>query len=84
MVAPSRTLPLPGLDGFGIIRPLLPPHVAEAGNVVVAGAGFLLILLVLSSDQIGDAIFHVGSSMRHAVGIYDVATGWNMLNFCRT
>ena len=77
-------LPLPGLDGFGIIRPLLPPHVAEAGNVVAAGAGFILIILVLSSDQVGEAIFTMGSAMCHAFGVYDVASGWNMLNFWRT
>ena len=77
-------LPLPGLDGFGIIRPLLPPHVAEAGNVVAAGAGFILIILVLSSDRVGEAIFTLGSAMCHAFGVYDVASGWNMLNFWRT
>ena len=77
-------LPLPGLDGFGIIRPLLPPNVAEAGNVVAAGAGFLLILLVLSSREVGEAIYRVGSNFCHVFGIYDIGTGWNMINFWRT
>ena len=44
-------LPLPGLDGFGIIRPFLPPRIAILSNTF-GGITFLLIFILFTSDSI--------------------------------
>jgi Zn-dependent protease len=72
-------LPLPGLDGFGVIEPLMPPHIALAGRSVAAGAGFFLIFLVISSRQVGHVISRVGSTIIDALGVYGAYDGLAML-----
>ena len=55
-------LPLPGLDGYGVIEPFLPRSVAAALNAVRPWGLFILLALVLSGglDFVWDAGFTVG------------------------
>lgn len=74
-------LPIPGLDGFGIIRPFLPGHVAAAGQAIAAGAGFLLILLVLMSPPVSRTVFGISMHMTDALGFdpFSIIYGLKML-----
>ena len=75
-------LPIPGLDGFGILRPWLPGHIAAAGNAIAAGAGFMLILLVISTPAIGHFIFMAGRHVTDLFGFdpYDISYGYRYLS----
>jgi Zn-dependent protease len=55
-------LPLPGLDGYGVIEPFLPRPVAEALNAVRPYGLVILVALVLSGglDFVWGAGFTVG------------------------
>lgn len=74
-------LPIPGLDGFGIIRPFLPGHIQAASNAAAAGLGFVLIFVVLSVPSIGNHIFRAGLDATTLVGFdpYDVSAGYKYL-----
>ena len=61
-------LPLPGLDGFGIIRPWLPVNIAVRANQIGAAA-FLILLLLVWYTPLGRAIFAVGFGGAYLVGI---------------
>jgi Zn-dependent protease len=61
-------LPLPGLDGFGIVRPWLPVHIAVKANQVGA-ATFLILLLLLWYTPLGRVIFTIGFYGADLVGI---------------
>lgn len=49
-------IPLPGLDGFGIIRPFLPQRVAILSNTL-GGITFLLILFMFTTDSVLSRFF---------------------------
>ena len=76
-------LPIPGLDGFGIIRPLLPGHIAATGNAMAAGLGFALIFLVLNVPVIDHFIFRTGLRLATLGGIdpADISFGYRYLRF---
>ena len=76
-------LPIPGLDGFGIIRHFLPGHIAAAGNAAAAGLGFILIFLVLDVPVISNFIFNAGMKLTTLGGIdsADVSFGYRYLRF---
>lgn len=76
-------LPIPGLDGFGIIRPWLPGHVQAVGNAMAAGAGLLLMLLVLNVPAASRFIFDTGYHVTDTVGIDadDIYAGSRYLRF---
>ena len=76
-------LPIPGLDGFGIIRPFLPGHHAAAGNATAAGLGFVLIFVVLSVPIVRRSIFDTGESLTASVGFdrHDIDVGRYDLSF---
>ena len=73
-------LPFPGLDGFGIIRPFLPPQVAARATQIGAGA-FLLLFLLIWLTPVGGALLRVGVDITRALGIDTaaVAMGFGML-----
>ena len=64
-------LPFPGLDGFGILRPFLPPHVA-AVTAQVGTAAFIILVLLLWFTSLGRYVFVLGLDLTSAFGI---ATG---------
>ena len=76
-------LPIPGLDGFGIIRPFLPGHVQAASNAAAAGLGFVLMFVVLSVPSLARFIFRAGLDATTLVGFdpHDIFTGYRFLRF---
>ena len=76
-------LPIPGLDGFGIVRPFLPGHVQATTNAMAAGLGFVLIFVVLSVPVLGNFIFDVGLKATTAFGFdpHDIFSGYRYLRF---
>lgn len=74
-------LPIPSLDGFGIIRPFLPGHVQAAGNAFAAGAGLVLILIVFNVPEAARFIFRAGLRMTTLAGFdpHDIFVGTGYL-----
>jgi Zn-dependent protease len=78
-------LPLPGLDGFGALRPFLPagfaPQVRKAEGLVI-GALFLAIFLV---PGVGRALFVAAATLGVALGLdpQALAAGWRAFHFWR-
>ena len=73
-------LPFPGLDGFGIIRPLLPKPIAAAAAQVGSGA-FLLLMLALWYTPLGGFVSRLGIEITHELGIAlgPIARGYRMM-----
>lgn len=69
-------LPVPGLDGWGVLEPYLPPHVVDVGRRIAPFGALILFFLLFRfasvSGQLGDAVGHVGS----AVGVPSWLAGW--------
>ena len=76
-------LPLPGLDGFGVIRPYLPPAVQQsamrAGNLVFMGLFFALFFL----QPVADALFGVVYTITELLGVprFDISAGYEAFRF---
>ncbi|MCX8254226.1 putative zinc metalloprotease Rip2 [Beijerinckiaceae bacterium RH AL1] len=77
-------LPFPGLDGFGIVRPFLPPSVAVATRRAGNGV-FILLILALWYTPLGGAVFRLGLEITHALEIplSQIARGFRMIRFIR-
>lgn len=62
-------LPIPGLDGFGVIRPFLPsawtPHIRKAEGLVMVA----LFLLIFLSPIGGRLLFGGGTALAAAMGV---------------
>ena len=73
-------LPFPGLDGFGMVRPFLPSHVAVRAEQIGAGA-FLVLFLLIWLTPVGAALLRVSVDITAALGIDTsaVALGFRML-----
>lgn len=76
-------LPIPGLDGFGIIRPFLPGRYAAAGMAMAAGLGFALIFIVLEVPIVASYIFRAGLDVTTIAGFdpHDIFSGYRYLRF---
>jgi Zn-dependent protease len=78
-------LPLPGLDGFNVIRPFLPdsltPHLRKAEGLTI-GALFILIFLV---PGVGRLLFSAAAALSIALGVLPEAlqAGWQAFHFWR-
>ncbi|WP_309605998.1 site-2 protease family protein [Phenylobacterium sp.] len=78
-------LPIPGLDGFGAIRPFLPaslaPHIRKAEGLVMVG--LLLALFVIPGASA--ALFRAAASLSLALGLNLEAlrAGWSAFHFWR-
>ena len=76
-------LPLPGLDGFGVIRPYLPRDVQQTatkfGNLVFIG----LFLAIFFVPPVSNAFFRVAFVIAQAFGVAgpDVAAGYESFRF---
>lgn len=74
-------MPIPGLDGYGILRPWLPEQVRNTGDRVARHATLILAGLFLCSSAFGAAVFRgslliVGSL---GVAVADVWNGYEMI-----
>jgi len=78
-------LPIPGLDGFGVIRPFLPvewaPQIRKFEGLAMVG----LFLLIFLSPVGGRLLFGAGSAVAQAFGVPIDAIGWgyNAFHFWR-
>lgn len=63
-----NVLPVPGLDGFGILAPYLPPPARRLAGSVGWYAPLLLFVLILGVPAVGNALFDVGFSVFAAIG----------------
>jgi Zn-dependent protease len=77
-------LPIPGLDGFGIIRPYLPYHLQAAAQRVGPALSILLLMMFLSRTFSG-AIWSAVSTITTALGIQFeyIAFGYSLFHFWR-
>ena len=78
-------LPIPGLDGFGAIRPFLPaglaPHIRKAEGLVMVG----LLLLIFWVPGASAALFRAAAGLGGALGLDFGAlrAGWAAFHFWR-
>ncbi|WP_165190073.1 site-2 protease family protein [Caulobacter soli] len=76
-------LPLPGLDGFGVIRPYLPPALQQQalkfGGLVFIG----LFLAIFFIPAVNDALFRVVLSITDLFGVSrpDIGAGYRAFRF---
>src|SRR5262249_37737260 len=61
-------LPIPGLDGFGIIRPYLPYDMQAQADQVASILDFFLIVIFMS-DQVSGAIWRAVFTITKGLGI---------------
>jgi Zn-dependent protease len=61
-------LPIPGLDGFGVIDPYLPLNVRRTAARVRPWAPFVLFLLIIGVPGVSSVFFQVGGTVFAAVG----------------
>ncbi|GAA4970692.1 site-2 protease family protein [Actinoplanes utahensis] len=75
-------LPIPGLDGGGIIQPWLSPAYQRAWNVV-APWGFLVLFLLLWQTQVGTYFFELVNWLAGLIGIEQelFASGLQLMRF---
>ena len=64
-------IPFPGLDGFGIIRPYLPSHVATATSQIGTVA-FVVLVVLLWYTSLGS---YVSSLALDITGAFGIAVG---------
>lgn len=74
-------LPIPGLDGYGILQPWLPEGARAAGDRLALHSGLVLAGLFLLSSGFGRAIFRGGLVIASTVGFHrsDVVAGYQMI-----
>jgi len=78
-------LPIPGLDGFGAIRPFLPasltPHIRKAEGLVMVG----LLLLIFWVPGASAALFRAAAGLGVALGLDldALRAGWAAFHFWR-
>ena len=75
-------LPIPGLDGFGVIAPYLPPELRRQayamGNMLILG----LVFVMISSPEALRPIYNASWWMIESVGIpsSDLIQGWEVFD----
>ncbi len=78
-------LPIPGLDGFGAIRPFLPaslmPHIRKAEGLAMVG--LLLVIFVIPGAS--SVLFRAGAALGLTLGldIEALRAGWSAFHFWR-
>lgn len=79
-------LPIPGLDGFGIVRPYLPHAVRRWADGMGAGLGWMLLLLLMLIPEVGARIIGLGVDAVQWLGVprNAVAAGRTIFAFWST
>lgn len=65
-------LPIPGLDGWGVIEPYLPRHIAESGRRLSPYGIMIVFFLVMSSSRVSGRISDL---LGRAEGLFGVPLG---------
>ncbi|HEY6423522.1 MAG TPA: site-2 protease family protein [Pseudonocardiaceae bacterium] len=78
-------LPVPGLDGFGVLEPYLPVQVRQFASRVSMYVILGLFVLIISVPALGTALFRAGFAVFAAFGgdPLAAATGWQEFQFWR-
>jgi Zn-dependent protease len=61
-------LPVPGLDGFGVVEPYLPAATRRFAHTMGWYAPLVLFVLIIGVPAVGNALFGVGFSIFAALG----------------
>jgi Zn-dependent protease len=78
-------LPVPGLDGYGVIRPFLPASMQVGLRKWERGAFYILFLLIFFVPLASDLLFGGAFELCRALGIPPraIAEGWSAFQFWR-
>ncbi len=68
LTAALNLLPIPGLDGYGIIRPYLPYHV-QAALMPIAGYAIMVLFVVMISTNAFTFLFDIANAGVEAMGV---------------
>jgi Zn-dependent protease len=63
-----NVLPIPGLDGFGVLEPYLSAETRELANKIRPWAPLAFFVLLIGVPEASSALFRVGSVLFEAVG----------------
>jgi Zn-dependent protease len=63
-------LPIPGLDGWGVIEPYLSPEAQRFGAKARPWAPLILFALLIGVRPVGDAFFQLSDSIFDLIGGY--------------
>lgn len=74
-------LPVPGLDGYGVLDPYLPARARELGEKVRPWAPLVFFVLIISVDWLGALLFAGGEALFTAVGGDPQAAGYGYSAF---
>lgn len=71
-------LPIPGLDGYAVLHPWLPPDVQAVGGRIAPHAGLILMGLFVFSNAFGRAVSRAGLAIAAAMGFApaDIRAGY--------
>lgn len=61
-------IPIPGLDGFGVLSPFLPASVLRSA-AQIRGYGFFLLFMLLSRTGLGNLLWDTSDYIGQAIGI---------------
>jgi len=77
-------LPIPGLDGFGILRPYLPHDLQRQARAAAPVLGFLLLFLFML-PEFSRPFWSVVDGIANAAGVspMEIAYGWHLFHFWR-
>ena len=76
-------LPIPGFDGFGIIRPWLPDDMQRQANAFASIASLIFFGLLLAVPAVGEALGNMiyQASVPFGIGIREVVAGFQLFRF---
>lgn len=76
-------LPIPGLDGFGIIEPFFPEHERAAMAQIGSWVSLLFFVLILSVPQLLAPVWNVAQILSNAVGVDsgEIIYGYGLFRF---
>ncbi|HKC29094.1 MAG TPA: site-2 protease family protein [Jatrophihabitans sp.] len=74
-------LPIPGLDGYGIIEPYLDPETVRVGEKVKPWGLFIVILLLFYATPVKNAFFDVVDAIYRGIGGTDLMHAFGYQSF---
>jgi len=78
-------LPVPGLDGYGVVRPFLPPALDRLLRPVEGLAFLALVAVMFMVPAVGGLLFGAAFALSRTLGVdpQGVAAGWAAFQFWR-